>query len=260
MPIFRCRGQEIYFAHIPKCGGKTVEKYLESRFGDLALLNSRAKFQMTGQEWTRTSPGHILWEDLSLLYPENWFNASFAIVRHPIARAVSAYNFRTSRLVSISPGIDFSTWFSQASKISAKHEFAFDNHLAPQHRFVGQDTTIFKVEDGLDKIIPYVDQIAGDTNDEHTIGWSNKSTTVSAKKRFYHVAPFPEDMAELIYDVYAQDFEQFGYEKTIPEGLKCNVPLAGFKGNPRLKPRTIINAARSYLYKARLKQSQTPIN
>ena len=40
MPIFRHDGALYFFAHVPKCGGQSVEDYLSRRFGPLAFLNN----------------------------------------------------------------------------------------------------------------------------------------------------------------------------------------------------------------------------
>jgi hypothetical protein len=44
MPYVTAAGKLIYFAHVPKAGGSSVENYLAARFGPLAMLD---------RNWTR---------------------------------------------------------------------------------------------------------------------------------------------------------------------------------------------------------------
>ena len=63
MPFFRLRQQLIYFAHVPKCAGTSVEAYLQRRFGALAFRD-QFHYRDPGPRWTVTSPQHVTAADL----------------------------------------------------------------------------------------------------------------------------------------------------------------------------------------------------
>ena len=60
-------------------------------------------------------------------------------------------------LWSIAEGFD--DWLKRA----AGEPFLYDNHLCPQSAIVPKDATVFRLEDGLDAIVPHLDRLAGDT-------------------------------------------------------------------------------------------------
>ena len=68
MPFFRLRQQLVYFAHVPKCAGSSVEVYLQRRFGALAFRD-QAHYKDAGTRWTRTSPQHVTVAALPRLSP-----------------------------------------------------------------------------------------------------------------------------------------------------------------------------------------------
>ena len=69
MPIFRIGDTLHYYAHVPKCGGSSVEAYLRTRFGSLAFLNTRYLDLPEQARWTRSSPQHMALADLHRLIP-----------------------------------------------------------------------------------------------------------------------------------------------------------------------------------------------
>lgn len=105
MPIVRVGDQLVYFAHVPKCAGTSVEEYLAARFGPLAFLD-RAYPDRDGRDsaWNRTSPQHIDVATFERLFPADLFAASFTVVRHPANRLLSSYRFER-RLVHVPPGV-----------------------------------------------------------------------------------------------------------------------------------------------------------
>ncbi len=92
MPVFKIGGKLCYFAHIPKCGGSSVAAYLKERVGPVGCF-APLKWHDGAERWSRPSPQHIDWASLQHLLPEAMLDAVFAVVRHPVARIVSAYHF-----------------------------------------------------------------------------------------------------------------------------------------------------------------------
>lgn len=206
MPIVRIGADLVYYAHVPKCGGSSVEDYLRQRFGPLGLLNRRFGALPAAARWSATSPQHIDWASLGQIFPPHYFAAAFAVVRHPLARALSAYQFQVQVEKAVSPDLPFTDWLRKQAKILHENRFSADNHLRPQSHFMAQDCTIFHLEYGLDAIIPYLDQLAGDALGPRAMAHANKSDERKA------AAPTPSsaDIA-LIEQIYAADFARFGY-------------------------------------------------
>jgi hypothetical protein len=71
MPFFRINNDLHCFCHVPKCGGASVESYLQERFGELAFLNSNFYRRQEGHRWTKTSLQHIDVRAIALLFPKS---------------------------------------------------------------------------------------------------------------------------------------------------------------------------------------------
>jgi len=91
---------------------KDIEKYLEQRFGALAFVDSRRFKRPYAPEWTATSPQHVTVETLGRLFPPDFFDHSFEVVRHPVARIVSAYHFARDVEATIPTTVGLSEWLS----------------------------------------------------------------------------------------------------------------------------------------------------
>ncbi len=87
--------------------------------------------------------------------------------------------------------------------------FLYDNHLCPQSGIVPADATVFRLEDGLDAIVPHLDALAGDTNGPRSIPAENvrkKGMSPDAER----LKPSAETLAR-VAEFYADDFARFGY-------------------------------------------------
>jgi hypothetical protein len=221
MPIVRTAGKLIYFAHVPKCGGTSVERYLARRFGPLAFLDRKHLDWPTETKWTASSPQHVPSQALERLFPVAFFDAIFAVVRHPISRIVSAYSHDVERRTS-KPRPDFSSWLAEALEAERKAPGTRDNHLRPQHAFFPKARTkVFRLEDGLDAIVPWLDTITTSTSEPRKIGHVNRGT-VSAQLRAASLVR-PADMAAIVA-YYADDFKEFGYSASLPETPSNHAP------------------------------------
>lgn len=209
MPVFRHGAEWSYFAHIPKCGGTSVERYLMARFGPIGFFDKTVSLRRD-TAWSRTSPQHVDWATLAALLPPEFFASVFAVVRHPVARAVSAYHFQIEVERAIDPATGFSDWLRAQARAFAADPYVTDNHFRPQVDFLpAQGAAIFHLEHGLEAIIPYLDRLAGDAAGPRFIERAN-SRDGDRRRRGGAAAPGPEDLA-LIEEIYAADFARFGY-------------------------------------------------
>ncbi|MFV0410535.1 MAG: sulfotransferase family 2 domain-containing protein [Paracoccus sp. (in: a-proteobacteria)] len=115
MPFFKHSGKLIYFAHVPKCAGTSIENYLVTRYGPAAFLD-RKLTPGNRHNWCRTSPQHLSVEQLNRLFPEGFFDAGFAFVRDPLARVRSAFHFHQTKRKKIPAEESFEQWLPRIAE------------------------------------------------------------------------------------------------------------------------------------------------
>lgn len=210
MPIIRMPPYLIYYAHVPKCAGSSVEDYLFARFGrkNVALLNKRHHFVPADQRWSRTSPQHIDLDVAGQLFPGGFFDASFTVVRHPVARLVSAYHFQAEVEQCLPNQMSFSDWLLDLPKHLEADCFAFDNHIRPMVDLVPANAKVFHLEYGLDAIVPWFDELTGEKTGPRALSTSNERSSRNGKTT--KVIPSADDLA-VIAEAYAEDFARFNY-------------------------------------------------
>ncbi len=209
MPIYQHDGALHYFAHVPKAGGRSVEDYLRRRFGVLSMIDDGHHDRDRRSTWLRTTPQHVAVKDLEVLFSIDWFASIFAVVRHPIARLVSAFNFQSTVWRQIPVGMSFAEWFDEYRALSRIYPYYYDNHLRPQVDFVPEGARVFRLEDGLDTLVEWLDQVTGSTAPGLDISHVNASRP--ARGAGYRTEPLPQDALGAIAEHYAADFERFGY-------------------------------------------------
>ena len=121
--------------------------------------------KITGRlgRWSRTSPQHIDRASLERLIPASFFDVSFTIVRHPVARIVSAFHFQLEVERAIPADTRFSYWLEELRDLLDEEGFVYDNHLRPQAAFVPEGATVFRLEDGLDAVLSWLAEETGGT-------------------------------------------------------------------------------------------------
>jgi len=209
MPIFRAGSQMFYFAHVPKCAGSSMVHYLQDRFGALAFHDDSFHFAEEPMRWSKTSPQHINIDALNRLFPDGFFDASFAVVRHPVARLISSYHFQFEVERRISADTSFGAWIENVAEQRAKEPYVFDNHTRPMDDIVPPDAKIFQLEQGFDDFVSWLDQVTGNTDGPRALEIKNKRGA-HRQQTTAKIVPTPEEI-ELVANIYARDFERFGY-------------------------------------------------
>lgn len=216
MPTLALDRRLIYFAHCPKAGGTSIEKFMVSRWGDrVGMLGwgwDRMWFRQGGEraDGPPCSPQHYVWRDAAARLPAPP-DAVFAIVRDPVSRMVSEYRYqrserRTGRLGPLVRGLDFSTWLHLMSAIHARNPYAFDNHVRPQAEFVPEGAVVFRLEDGLDRVGAWLCAQAREAPPPE-MPHDLKSPSLPLA-----VVPTQDDLA-LILDWFEADYDRFGYRR-----------------------------------------------
>ncbi len=206
MPFFKAGSKLVYYAHVPKCGGSAVEHFIHGRAGEMAFVDQKYMSMDEPMRWSKTSPQHINTEALDRLIPASFFDASFTIVRHPVARVVSAYHFQLETEQRISKNVTFSDWLEDLDLAHAENPYAYDNHLRPMDDIVPQGAHVFYLEHGLDALVPWFDDLLGNRAAPRAIHRINERSAGSQK-----VKPSPADLTR-IAEIYKADFARFGYD------------------------------------------------
>ena len=208
MPFFRASGKLVYFAHVPKCAGSSVEHYLRQRFGTLGFVEEHFFSLPQSLNWSRSSAQHVPADIMDRLFPAGFFDATFAVVRHPVERVVSEFHYLRDQLLQIDPSEIFSTWLAQLDGVLTASPWLYDNRLRPMADMVPTDATVFRLEDGLERIIPYLDDLVGPHDQKLDFG-----RVLTRDASIPKVVPTAEDIAT-IERIYRKDFDRFGYAVT----------------------------------------------
>lgn len=214
MPLFSNyrEDQKIFFAHIPRTGGRSVTALFKRSNSFKADLCST---ECETEEDTKLGfkPKRFFYKDTGielshLCYDHYWSLVdtasvpSFTVVRNPINRFLSYVNYwRTgknsliSMLQSEQGVIEF---FNEA-------DFSLDIFLKPQWKYCNKKIKVWKYEDGLK---------------DSFVNWLNKSFDLELKLTPYYETDllnslnlnyFPAVLENKLRQVYKWDFDYFNY-------------------------------------------------
>jgi len=233
MPIFRHNGDLHYFAHIPKAGGRSVEAYLRARFGTLSMIDDGTHDRTPKTDWLRTTPQHVTADDLAVLIPPDWFASAFAVVRHPIQRLVSAFNFQSTTWRQIPVGMGISEWFDEYCDLSRVYSYYYDNHLRPQTDFIPEGAEVFQLETGMNDIVPFLDRATKSNAPKLKIEHLNTSRPEPGS--YYRTETLTRPFLDKLVAYYQRDFDEFGYDPALEQEYRVFMPTA--RGGGELEKR-----------------------
>jgi hypothetical protein len=213
MPLINANGAQVFFCHVLKTGGSSVEEYLVRRFGGPLSIRDRNKrkgIKTTGVIGVAT---HLTAQDLVEFLPPD-LAYSFALVRDPLSRVKSQFGFQAG--ISRTSRLSFSTWLRVMLHAVRLDPRVYQNHIRPQSDLVPEGSEIFRLEDGFDAMIARLDEVTRSTAPEQAVGHL-------LKRKKSEVKVYRQDAA-LISDFYAADYARFGYRK--PD-------LSSFESDPR---------------------------
>jgi len=230
MPSLALDDRLIWFAHCPKAGGTSVERFMVERWGAaVGHLHWGWDLWWTGGGWRRAdppcSPQHLTWADAAPRLPRAP-DAAFAVVRDPVARMLSEYRWqgharRGTRAGRALARLPFSTWLGIMLGLAARNPYAFDNHLRPQADFVPPGARVFRLEDGL---APVGAWLAGTTGTAPPAALPHEL----GQGRGGAVVPCAQDL-DVITKAFAADYARFGYALPDP-GAAPSDPHARIRG------------------------------
>lgn len=206
MPLFTIGKKKILFIHVPKTGGVAISKWL-SKKGEVAF--SALDYPST----FRCNPQHFTMSDMLFIFGNPTWDEAFSIVRNPYDRVKSEFLWRypvTIRHGGLRP--DFAAWLEVSLEITSKDKHHLDNHMRPQTDFIDDGLTVFRYEDGFERISEYVSNICGIENDfDHSEIINRSDRSGDFKLRWSSV--------RLVDTFYASDFECLGYAPRSVETL-----------------------------------------
>lgn len=211
MPSLTLSGRLIWFAHCPKAGGTSVEQAMVARWGDAVghlhwgwdLWWRRGGWRVADPP---NSPQHLIWDDARRALPRAP-DAVFAVVRDPVSRMASEYRWqkrgrRGTRLGRMLAFLPFAAWLRLMLAAAARNPHVFDNHFRPQSCFVPEGATVFRLENGLEPVMDWLDNTLGDSDRPARVP---HAIPTGAGNRI----AAPE--VALIGRVFAADYARFGY-------------------------------------------------
>lgn len=201
MPLAHYNGKTIFFAHVPKTGGSSVEDYLIRRFGPLSIKDKNKREGVLGTGLLIPTT-HLAAVDIKELLPHD-LSYSFAVVRDPLARLKSEFRYQSG--ISRMSKLGFSAWLRVMLTAARREPRLYENHIRPQSDLVPEGAEIFKLENGFDEMIAQLDAVVGDSTADLSVSHLN-----ARKKEPLEMSRADVEAAVAFYDA---DYERFGYQR-----------------------------------------------
>lgn len=213
MPFAKTRKGLLVFAHVPRCGGSSVENYLAGRFGKLAFLDRGHGSRDPATVWNRTSPQHMDRDTLDRLLPPKLRFACFAVVRHPATRLQSVYLHNRDITGGIAPDVPFEDWLAGLAQAPAGY---LDHHARAMDDLVPADATVFKLENGMGAVETWLDSLMGSVAKRHIKHVHGRDQLHANRGRTAKPHAISAEALEMIENIFATDYERFEYERAAP--------------------------------------------
>lgn len=220
MPLIKTKNKLILYCHIPKCGGTTVTNYLKSSGFKVGLVNT--SFKRENVKWSKTSPQHIEMKSIQVLNLKDLIDESFAVVRHPVSRFVSAFHYNKKN-GKIPFWMNLNQFLKRLSNSDDSWHFKLDNHFRPMFEFVDKDTNIVKLENGEEAIVNLLNKLTGSSIGVEKMKHTNPKQEILFRRFFSksylrHTTSIDSkesltsNQLRTIINYYHKDFDFFSYE------------------------------------------------
>lgn len=206
MPVLHKGGVAVLFAHVPKTGGTSVERYFVQNGWTIEWRDGVAG-PGSVNSYLRCSPQHVEARRLDEFFRLERFDVIFSTVREPIARFRSEYCMRNVADLRTDPE-SVEAWGDSAFAAYEKDQFVFDNHLRPQHEFIVPGASVYRLEAGLEVMVE-------DLNARFDLGLAGELPRASDRE-IEHGVPsrdvvVSDRLQRRLRDFYARDFLDFEY-------------------------------------------------
>lgn len=228
MPLFIKEKTTVMFVHIPKCGGTAIENAFRNSGWEWSYLNEPMK---SGYDEIPCNPQHYHNELIErFIMPLEMVDFVFAVVRNPYTRMISEMlwqsnwsdhvknngfdeeffnafdNFGINRLQAFKVN-ELQYQMDKEAFMRNDHKFVFDNHMRPQHHFIGDDWNIYWYEELEEEGWPTLEH----EFDIKSPGIQNTNLDRNIERPTYY-NKHSDKFKELFTEFYYQDCKVFGYE------------------------------------------------
>ena len=215
MPIIKIKSDFIYFSHIPKCAGTSVENYF-SNIPNCSVLFVDREFNTTSElkKWSNSSPQHISGKSISYLFNEDFFWDYFAILRNPLDRFKSSFLFQKYVEKKIEEDIDCNYFINEVLPKNLHKEGWLDNHFQTQINFIIPERKyrLFPMDkEGLVQLKKYIDQIL--IRDEINIEFPRDNVSSQRIEDNKINLEISQNSISIIEEIYANDLNLFSHLK-----------------------------------------------
>ena len=216
MPIFRTINKDILFVHIPKAGGTSVEKFFHANQFTVLFIDhagNKTQYMNSLNNLTKCSPQHMHADLLKSYFDLSKFSSIFMMVRHPVDRIVSEYNYRMKiAKIEKKNNVEINTWINQTIQACSSDPYIHDNHLRPQWHFLLDNCKAFKLEDSMNS--KWVESVEKYCNIKFSIREVKVFFSSGLPTRDIG-SKLSRETSNLIYKFYEKDFEIFKYQKSL---------------------------------------------
>ncbi len=210
MTIFKVHSNFIYFSHIPKCAGSSIEDYF-STFPECSIsFLDREFYSSSLNNWSKSSPQHILGNVVERLFDNTFFTDYLGIIREPIDRFKSTFNYQKYWLKNIEEEMDSNFFISEILPSNYQKQGWCDNHFQTQISFLipNRKYKLFLMnQEGIRKAKKYIDQNIFANDREKEIPRNNMAKDLYSNK--VEDIELNSKSIEVIKKLYSLDFDLF---------------------------------------------------
>lgn len=225
MPLITANGKRLFFAHVPKTGGSSVEDYLVRRFGGPMGMKMAKPISAYPRSGLIVSATHLSADDLEHLLPPD-LDHLFTVVREPLSRLKSQYRYQLGDARAAQ--LNFATWLRVMIAALRIDPRIYRNHIRPQTELVPKGARAFKLEEGFDAMISWIDEVTSSEASQVKMGHMN-----ARPERRIEIS---REDAALVAKVYNVDYERFSYARPTPSDFPSRpfpswkMPMVGVLG------------------------------
>ena len=219
MPVFQFDNQLVYFSHIPKTAGTSLETFLRDLGATQHMFSYNTHNEPRASRIINLPPQHLTAEQFEALFDRAGFAGVFLFTRHPEDRLISAYRHRVA-LGGIHAKLSFADWVAFVFSAYEIYPFLLEGHIIPQSEYIVDGAEQFKLEESFDKFRVWIGNLIGVAeNDLPEIARLNTTDapSVTVNKAARH----------MINEFYKADFDKLGYDPRDPQDAPDASPLFG---------------------------------